>query len=90
MSRTLRTMLDQTPLVKNLENDSYMKILLDDKPTLEDLFAGIDIALIRHQLHDAQTSLGSMPAGIKKMISQAEFLQVIASIFSGEPLQQTA
>ena len=90
MSRTLQTMLAETPLVKNLEHDSYMKILLDGKPTLEDLFAGIDIALVRRQLHDAQTSLGSMPAGIKKIISQAEFLQVIARIFSGEPIQQMA
>ena len=83
-------MLAETPLVKNLENDSYMKILLDDKPTLEDLFAGIDIALVRHQLHDSQASLGSMPAGIKKLISQAEFPQVIARIFCGDPHEQTA
>ena len=82
MSRTLQTMLAETPLVKNLENDSYMRILLDGKPTLEDLLAGIDIALVRHQLHDAQPPLGSMPTGIKKMISQAEFPRVIARIFS--------
>ena len=90
MSRTLQTMLAETPLVKNLENDSYMRILLDGKPTLADLFAEIDIALVRQQLHDAQASLGSMPAGIKKMISQAEFPQVIARIFSGESVEQTA
>ena len=90
MSRTLQTMLAETPLVKNLENDAYMRILLDGKPTLEDLFAEIDIALVRHQLHDGQTSVGSMPAGIKKMISQAEFPQVIARIFSGESVEQTA
>jgi hypothetical protein len=90
MSRTLQTMLAETPLVKNLENDSYMKILLDDKPTLEDLFAGIDITLVRHQLHDSQASSGSMPAGIKKMISQAEFPQVIGRIFCADPHEQTA
>ena len=90
MSRTLRTMLAETPLVKNLENDYYMKILLDDKPTLEELFAGIDITLVRRQLHDSQASLGSMPAGIKKMICQAEFPQIIARIFCAAPHEQTA
>jgi hypothetical protein len=83
MSRALQTMLAETPLVKNLENDAYLRILLDGKPTLEDLFAEIDIAVVRHELHDAQASLRSMPAGIKKMISQAEFPQVIARIFRG-------
>ncbi len=34
--KTLRTMLADTPLVKNLQNDEYMKILLNDKSSLEE------------------------------------------------------
>jgi hypothetical protein len=39
MRRRLQTMPADTPLVKNLANPDYMKILLDDKPCLEELFA---------------------------------------------------
>ncbi len=39
MHRLLQTMLADTPLVKNLENPDYMKILLDGRDNLEELFA---------------------------------------------------
>jgi hypothetical protein len=39
MRRALQTMLADTPLVKNLDNPEYMKILLDGKAGLEELFA---------------------------------------------------
>lgn len=42
MSRVLHTMLADTPLVKNLENPEYMRILLDGKENLEELFAEMD------------------------------------------------
>jgi hypothetical protein len=41
MHKTLQTMLADTPLVKNLDNSDYMKILLDGKENLEELFAEI-------------------------------------------------
>ena len=41
MSRVLQTMLADTPLVKNLDNPEYVKILLNGKATLEELFADI-------------------------------------------------
>lgn len=37
--RALQAMLADTPLVKNLDNPDYMKILLDGKENLEELFA---------------------------------------------------
>jgi len=39
MSRMLRTMLADTPLVKNLDNPDYMEVLLDGKANLEELFS---------------------------------------------------
>jgi hypothetical protein len=42
MARVLHTMLADTPLVKNLRNPEYMKILLNGKACLEDLFAGLE------------------------------------------------
>ncbi len=37
-------MLADTPLVKNLDNSKYMKILLDGKANLEELFAELGAA----------------------------------------------
>jgi hypothetical protein len=42
MHRTLQAMLAETPLVKNLNNPEYMKILLEGKSNLEDLFASLE------------------------------------------------
>ena len=39
MTRMLRSMLADTPLVKNLENPEYMEILLNGKESLEELFS---------------------------------------------------
>ncbi len=44
MGRALQAMLADTPLVKNLENPEYMKILLDGKRNLEELFADLGAA----------------------------------------------
>ncbi len=83
MSKTFQAMLADTPLVKNLQNQSYMKILLDGKPNLEARFAEIDIASVRKQLSDSQKSLEKIPATIKKIISTPRFPQIIANIFRG-------
>jgi hypothetical protein len=42
MRRVLHTMLPDTPLIKNLQNPEYMKILLNGKEHLEDLFAKLE------------------------------------------------
>ncbi len=47
LTKTLTTMLAQTPLVKNLENPRYMEIILNGKATLAERFAEIDIDQVR-------------------------------------------
>lgn len=47
LTKTLTTMLAQTPLVKNLENPQYMEIILNAKATLAERFAEIDIDQVR-------------------------------------------
>ena len=83
MSKTLQTMLADTPLAKNLQNESYMKILLDGKPTLEALFADIDIAMVRKQLLNTELSWQRIPAKMKKIIAQPKLAQTINHIFCG-------
>lgn len=81
MSKILQAMLADTPLVKNLQNQRYMELLLDGKATLEELFANIDTQTVRKQLLDAQKNPEKIPTKIKKIIAMPEFPQNITNIF---------
>jgi len=52
----LQTMLADTPLVKNLDNDEFMKILLDGKANLEQLFADLELTATTHSTEPASRS----------------------------------
>jgi hypothetical protein len=54
LSKTLKTMLAQTPLVKNLENSQYMETILNGKANLAERFAEVDIVQVRKVFADAQ------------------------------------
>lgn len=54
LTKTLKTMLAQTPLVKNLDNPQYMKIVLNGKSSLAERFAEIDVVQVRKVFAEAQ------------------------------------
>ncbi len=81
ISRTLQAMLADTPLVRNLENPEYLKILLDGCQSLEERFARIECQMARDELNKAENSPEKIPAKIKKVIGQPKFLEIIASLF---------
>jgi len=67
--RLLQTMLSDTPLVKNLDNDEYMKILLDGKADLEALFADSELsATVRSE--DPTARVDRLLPGFRKLITQ--------------------
>jgi hypothetical protein len=70
LGRTLRTMLADTPLVKNLKNPEYLKILLNDQPTLEALFAQIEPATVRKELKIANQNSEKVPRALKEFIAK--------------------
>ncbi|MFW5870910.1 MAG: transposase [Verrucomicrobiota bacterium] len=72
-SRVLRTMLADTPLVRNLDNPSYMKILLNGKASLEAVFANIEINALREELRKAQDAPERIPAELKPIIAILDF-----------------
>jgi hypothetical protein len=76
--RTLRTMLADTPLVNNLQNPGYLKILLDGQPTLEALFAQIEPASVREELAKAPQNPERVPRALKRFI---------ASLTSPDPIK---
>jgi hypothetical protein len=72
-SRMLRTMLAETPLVKNLQNPTYVQLLLKGKGTLEELFAEIEIATVREAFRKAQLNPEQIPNKIKHLIAQPDY-----------------
>jgi len=81
ISRTLQAMLADTPLVRNLKNSEYLKILLDGCQSLEERFARIASQQARDQLNKAKNSPERIPTQIKKLIIQPKFLEIIVRLF---------
>jgi len=79
-SRLLRSMLAETPLVRNLQNPSYMKILLNGKASLEEVFAEIEIDTLREEFRKAQDSPEKIPAKLKPLIAIPDFPEKLVSI----------
>jgi hypothetical protein len=79
--RTLKSMLSDTPLVKNLENPNYLKILADGKNSLEECFASIDAKAVRARLKREQTNPDRVPNRLKKLLAQPGLFERISSIY---------
>jgi len=76
----LRTILAETPLVRNLDNPHFMRILLDGKPSLEAVFADIEIDTLRHAFREAQIDPERIPAKRKPIIAVPDFPERFAQM----------
>ena len=74
-------MIAETPLVKNLENPDYMKIILGDKNSLEQVFAEVDITEVRQMLKESGITKGKIPEKIKKIIANKDLPEIILNSF---------
>jgi len=70
LGRSLRTMLPDTPLVRNLQNPEYLNLLLDGQPSLAALFAQIDPANVREELVKAQRTPEYVPRALQRFIAK--------------------
>jgi len=80
INRTLRTMIADTPIVKNLDNPQYMGILLDGEARLEDLFAKMDAAEIREEFKTAHQNPEKIPPALKSMIQDRNCPEILAKL----------
>lgn len=81
LGKNLRTMLANTPLVKNLQNPEYMKILLNGKTCLEEVFAEIDAIEVRKELKNSQGNIEKVPAKLKKLIEKLDFPEMLKNYY---------
>jgi len=78
--RMLRTILAETPLVRNLENPHYMEILLNGKPSLEAVFAEVEIDTLRKAFREAQDDPERIPAKLKPIIAMPDFPEMLVNL----------
>ena len=82
LTKTIKSMLPDTLLIKNLENPNYMKILLDGEESLEDRFSKISTGLVREKLEKEQSDDSKIIAPkFKKVIKEDNFLKYVSSFF---------
>ena len=63
----LKNMLVDTPLVKNLDNPDYMRLFLNGKANLEELFASMD-PIVFHKEIELQSGVDRILPGFRKII----------------------
>jgi len=80
MSKTLKAMIADTPLVKNLQKPQYLEILLNGYNTLEERFAEIDAELVRNDMKRIEDDLEKIPPKIQKIIKNDKLPQTIVKM----------
>jgi len=83
LNKTLKTILSDTPLVRNLENENYLRIILNGCSSLEERFEKIDSELVLEELKRNQKNSESISPEMKKIIREPNLPQKINQIFQG-------
>lgn len=80
LSKTLRAILADTPLVKNLDNKEYIDIILNGSKSLEERFAQIDSDIVTKTLREANNESRKIPVELRKLIREPLFPQNLSKI----------
>ena len=72
LGRTVRAMIAETPMMKNLECPEYVNIILNGQPTLAARFAQLDKQRIQEKVKES-LSKEKLPAGLKKILNNPDF-----------------
>ncbi len=68
IKRTIQGMVKDTPLIQNWQNEEYRKLILGESKSLIDVFAEIDVKIIRDKMSDLKEANNKIPNKIKKIL----------------------
>ena len=79
LNKVIKAMLADTPLVKNLSNPQYLKIILNGHNSLEDRFAEIDEKIVRQEMkkREGQQAISER---MKKILRKPNLPSMIAKM----------
>lgn len=83
LCKVLKAILSDTPLIKNLDNEDYMNIMLDGCKTLEERFAKIDSELVINELKTLHCNAEMISPVIQKIIKKDNLPAVITKLVAG-------
>jgi hypothetical protein len=82
LNKTLRFMLTDTPIVKNLNNPEYLEIILNGCRSLEERFEKIDSHLVTEKLKAEQRRQQIIGAEMKKIIKLPDLPERLSVLFA--------
>jgi len=82
LNKTLRFMLADTPIVKNLDNPEYLEIILDGCRSLEERFERIDSRLVTEKLKAEQRNQQIIGAEMKKIIKLPDLPERLSALLA--------
>lgn len=82
LNKTIRSILADTPLVKNLDHPEYMEIILDGNRTLEERFEKIDSRLVTEQLKAEQKNQQKIIPEMKKLIRLPDLPERLTALYA--------
>ena len=83
MCKKLQTMFTDMPLVKNLDNPDYMKVVLNGEKSLTEKFAEIDHLEVAAKMKDAGKVENKIHPKIKKLIRTNESMSKLLYLIAG-------
>ena len=82
LNKVLQSILAETPLVQNLKNDEYMKIILNGCSSLAGRFSQIDAVQVQQEMVKVVENNCKILPGIKKIIRDEELTVKFSALFS--------
>jgi hypothetical protein len=82
LNKTLKSILADTPLVKNLDNPEYMKIILGGSYTLEERFEKIDSYMVTKRLKMEQKKYERISPEMKKIVKHPDLPDKLALLLA--------
>jgi len=84
VKRSLTAMLPGTVLIKNLDNEEYLELLLDGTSGLEERFAQVDSCLFLEEFSAMKSYNKKLPVDAKKLIKKEKMPDKIEKLFLAE------
>lgn len=78
IGRRIRSMVTDTPLIRNLKNAPYRKMIMRDKANLAEVFASIDVGMVRQRMKEQKISDEKIPSQIKNLLKQTNLPSLLS------------
>jgi hypothetical protein len=81
LNKTLKAILAETPLVRNLKSEEYLEIILNGSSTLAERFSLIDATIVQEELRKAENNQEKVSKEARWIIKQPDLPEKISALF---------